>query len=448
MPESVSTELADLVGVRRPAALDDEQQPVAFAVALGVAQQQPGVDERGDRRRAGLGLALVVQAGEHGRDAAGLEHVQLAGDGRGRPRRPRRRGSGWRPRRAPTSVGSHVVQEPVDRGPGAPPGRRPSAAIAPDLQQPRVDPALEVDADRAHVAHDLVGATPRRRRTAPAPRGRRRHRPTCAAMRRLAGAGRAADQHRGAAVDAARRASRRARAMPVRHPLLGGARSRAPTEVMRPTTSPRSRDQERVLVRAVQEPRYFTMRRRRVAISSSTRWSSTITQSETYSSMPKRVSVPLAAALAGDHRRQPRSLSQRNSRPSSARTMASLASAANSTSMVSSTTRLAPTASTAAAEPDEQALEVEVAGLDDLGGVDVDGVDDEPAVGSSRSRSKPSEATLAARSGASLLEGQQHAGLAELAERRGPGTRGRTASCPSPHPRRPASGARRAARPR
>ena len=39
------------------------------------------------------------------------------------------------------------------------------------------------------------------------------------------------------------------------------------------------------------DPRYLTMRRRRVEISSRMRWSSTITQSETNSSMPCRVSL-------------------------------------------------------------------------------------------------------------------------------------------------------------
>ena len=40
------------------------------------------------------------------------------------------------------------------------------------------------------------------------------------------------------------------------------------------------------------EPRYLTTRRRRVEICSWTRWSSRMTQSETYSSRPWRVSVP------------------------------------------------------------------------------------------------------------------------------------------------------------
>ena len=90
------------------------------------------------------------------------------------------------------------------------------------------------------------------------------------------------------------------------------------------------------------DPRYFRIRSRRVEISSVTRWSSRITQSETYSSMPCRVSwsrpgSPVTTVVS------PRSFSHRNSRLSSPRTIASFGSAENNTSMVSSTTRFAPT---------------------------------------------------------------------------------------------------------
>ena len=95
------------------------------------------------------------------------------------------------------------------------------------------------------------------------------------------------------------------------------------------------------------EPRYFRMRSRRVDVCSVTRWSSTITQSDTYSSMPWRVSVPsprspVITAVT------PRSLSQPNSRRSSERRIAVFVKAPNSVSIVSITTRLAPTASIAA----------------------------------------------------------------------------------------------------
>ena len=69
------------------------------------------------------------------------------------------------------------------------------------------------------------------------------------------------------------------------------------------------------------QPRYFTTRRRRVAICSVTRWSSRMTQSETYSSRPWRVSAP-ARARPVMTAVTPLSFSQRNSRRSSARRMA------------------------------------------------------------------------------------------------------------------------------
>jgi hypothetical protein len=89
------------------------------------------------------------------------------------------------------------------------------------------------------------------------------------------------------------------------------------------------------------DPRYLTTLRRRVETSSSMRWSRTITQSETYSSIPWRVSAlsprsPVTMAVTA------RSSSQRNSRPSSARTIAWPRNAPYSNSIVSSTTRFAP----------------------------------------------------------------------------------------------------------
>ncbi len=94
------------------------------------------------------------------------------------------------------------------------------------------------------------------------------------------------------------------------------------------------------------EPRYLTIRRRRVEICSLTRWSSRITQSETYSSRPCRVSRPSPRSQVTIEL-TPLCLSQPNSRRSSARSTASLASPPNRASMVSRATRLAPTRSIA-----------------------------------------------------------------------------------------------------
>src|SRR5664279_6486830 len=95
------------------------------------------------------------------------------------------------------------------------------------------------------------------------------------------------------------------------------------------------------------DPRYFATRSRRVASSSWTRSSSTTTQSETYSSMPYLVSSPVRPRSPVMITVRPRSLSHRSSRLTSARTVDSLPSAVNNTSMVSSTTRFAPIESTA-----------------------------------------------------------------------------------------------------
>src|SRR5450755_1056935 len=95
------------------------------------------------------------------------------------------------------------------------------------------------------------------------------------------------------------------------------------------------------------DPRYFATRSRRVASSSWIRSSSTTTQSETYSSMPCLVSSPDRPRSPVMITVRPRSLSQRSSRLSSARTVDSLPSAVNNTSTVSSTTRFAPIVSTA-----------------------------------------------------------------------------------------------------
>ena len=95
------------------------------------------------------------------------------------------------------------------------------------------------------------------------------------------------------------------------------------------------------------EPRYLTMRRRRVAVSSFTRWLKTTTKSATYSSRPWRVMCrsplsPVTIAVT------PRSASHWKRRLISARMMTSSLNAEKRTSMVSSTTRLAPTASISA----------------------------------------------------------------------------------------------------
>ena len=73
----------------------------------------------------------------------------------------------------------------------------------------------------------------------------------------------------------------------------------SPSEVIGRTEMPSSSIRNGYSLVPCVVPRYLTMRSRRVETWSRTRWSSRITQSETYSSRPWRVSVPVAA-LAGD----------------------------------------------------------------------------------------------------------------------------------------------------
>ena len=115
----------------------------------------------------------------------------------------------------------------------------------------------------------------------------------------------------------------------------------SPSDVMGSTLMPSSPMRKGNSLVPCSAPRYFTTRRCRVAIWSLTRWSSRMTQSETYSSSPWRVSCsrPRSAVMTAV---TPLSLSQRKSRRNSARRMASLGRLANSASSVSSTTRLAP----------------------------------------------------------------------------------------------------------
>ena len=186
-------------------------------------------------------------------------------------------------------------------------------------------------------------------------------------------------------------------------------------------------------------PRYLTTRSRRVETWSVTRWSSRITQSETYSSRPWRVSVPsprspVMTAVT------PLSLSQRNSRRSSARRIASFGQAAEERLDGVEHDALGADRVDRVAEADEQALEVVLAGLLDLAALDVRRSRRRSFFcATSSSRSKPSERTFCGQLLGRLLEGHEHARLAELGGAARPGTPSPAASCRSRRRRRPAS---------
>ncbi len=138
------------------------------------------------------------------------------------------------------------------------------------------------------------------------------------------------------------------RVMPVEIRVLGAAWSR-PSEEMGSTDIPFSSMRNGYSFVPCVEPRYLTMRRRRVEISSRIRWSSRITQSETNSSMPCRVSLSGPSRSAVMTVVRPCCLSHPNSRRISARRIRGFGNSAKSASSVSRTTRRAPTRRTASA---------------------------------------------------------------------------------------------------
>jgi len=108
------------------------------------------------------------------------------------------------------------------------------------------------------------------------------------------------------------------------------------------TVNPRAEIRNGYWLVSCADPRYLTTCSRRVATSSCRWWPKAITQSDTYSSIPYRLSASLSPRSPVTIAVTSRSSSQRNSRPSSARTTASDLNAANSASIVSSMTRRAP----------------------------------------------------------------------------------------------------------
>ena len=126
-----------------------------------------------------------------------------------------------------------------------------------------------------------------------------------------------------------------------------GAAWLRPMELMGSTEMPRSSMRNENSLVPWAEPRYLTMRRRRVAVSSLTRWLKTTTKSATYSSRPWRV-IDLSPLSPVTIAVTPLSASHWKSRLTSARMMIWSLKAEKRTSMVSSTTRFAPMASISA----------------------------------------------------------------------------------------------------
>ena len=292
----------------------------------------------------------------------------------------------------------------------------------------------EVDPDRAHVPLQLCrGLLEREEQAALAPAaGARRE---LGRQAGLAGAGRPRDEDARAPVVAA-----------AQHPVerLDAGRdarrdtpcARAAAMVIGMTQMPSSSIRNGYSLVPCVVPRYFTIRSRRVERCSSTRWSSRITQSETYSSSPCRVSwpsprSPVITVVT------PRSFSQRNSRRSSARRIDVVREAAEERSRSCRAPRAWRRACRSRGRAGRRARRGRT----------------RPsrrsrcarrARGRSASRLRalelrevePERADVFGQLARGLLEGHEDAGLAESRRAAAPGTGARTASCRSRRSRR------------
>ena len=128
------------------------------------------------------------------------------------------------------------------------------------------------------------------------------------------------------------------------------------------------------------EPRYLTMRNRRVELWSSTRWSSTITQSETYSSSPWRVRCsasrsPVTMAVT------PFSFSHRNSRRQLGAHHEPVGEPGEQQLDGVEHHAFRANGIDGVPQPDEQSLEIIFARLQQLGALEVDVIEQQPPPG-------------------------------------------------------------------
>ena len=251
-------------------------------VALHRPDEQPGVDQRRDLLIApARPSASACQAGEQRGHPACLQEVDLAGQHRRDVRAvPMRNEVGDRVH--DHHRGIELADELLHREQVRLEAEQ-ARAEALELQQAGVDPLPQVDADGGHVADDLgLGLLEGEV-----------HRPLAAAQ--------AASQNCAASVDLpvpavplTRTCCRgRSRRRPASR--RGGPRRWTPARrhaVPQPERGDRQHGYPGSPIRngyslvPCSEPRYLRTRRRRVEVCSVTRWSSTITQSDTYSSMP------------------------------------------------------------------------------------------------------------------------------------------------------------------
>src|SRR5947207_738828 len=147
--------LTDLVGVTHPARLEHVEPAVPLAARLERDQQEPGVDDRGDldvgllqlgpsvsetgqERGDPLHLEVIDQPGQRGLNIPLRRHRDQAADGV-------EHHDAW-PKPFDRAVHAREMHlETVHRG-----------ASGLELEQATIDPLLEVDPDRSHVADHLL----------------------------------------------------------------------------------------------------------------------------------------------------------------------------------------------------------------------------------------------------------------------------------------------------
>ena len=164
-------ELPHLIGVRGAPRFQHEQQPVAFAVGLDAAHQQPVVHHRRHIDHARLGA--LPQRGDQERDPFAPEQVELARDSRGHFRSVQPLARLVIPSSTATDGATSSRAGPAP--PGGPPARRRKAA------PPRcaAGPPRPTAADPSRASACSAGpvrVTPRTRSTIPAHPARRPHR--------------------------------------------------------------------------------------------------------------------------------------------------------------------------------------------------------------------------------------------------------------------------------
>ena len=351
----------------------------------------------------------VGQCGHDAGDAAPLEQVEVARD--------RRRGGalGTAEGEAGDGVEHHqlrfvLLDELVQhREVLLEPERRRSHR--PHLQKPRVDPAAQVEADRTHVANQLFGRLleGEEQGLLSALAGGVRHEGADAGLARACGA---ADHHRRPAVDATGQhlvETRDARGDPLGRRFIGQAHGRD-----RHHHEPTLGDQEGKLVRPVEGTAVLDDAQasgRDLVVDAVVQGDHTV-RDVLLDAEAGQVSLP--AALAADHDGQVALLEPPEQPAELASDDGLVGQRAEQQLDGVEEDSLGADGLDGHGEPDEQALEVEGAGLDDLGGVQPEGVDRQQPVPLELVEVEAERRDVGGQVGLGLLEGQEDARLTEV----------------------------------